>query len=189
MLTTTQVDFTVSVSNSRTTAQLASIASLKLLLAFLKPPCVTYGQSFHRDPLQIMGSSVNILKALWWMRSEKVDPELIQASFAGEGLAARLFAALDYRDGGESDPGQFRDVRFSDLMKDPIATLNSVYEWLEMDLSPEIEKAMLDYLQAKPRGKHGKHEYTFSELGLDLKTERDRFLDYQARFNVPSEIT
>ena len=143
----------------------------------------------HRDPLQIMGSSVNILKALWWMRSEEVDPELIQASFAGEGLAARLFAALDYRDGGENDPGQFRDVRFSDLMEDPIATLNSVYEWHEMDLSPEIEKTMLDYLQAKPRGKHGKHEYTFSELGLDLETERGRFLDYQARFNVPSEIS
>ena len=143
----------------------------------------------HRDPLQIMGSSVNILKALWWMRSEEVDPELIQASFAGEGLAARLFAALEYRDSGQSAPGQFRDVLFSDLMQDPISTLSAVYEWLEMDLVPEVEKAMLDYLAAKPRGKHGKHEYTFSELGLDLETERNRFRDYQLRFNVPSEVT
>ena len=143
----------------------------------------------HRDPLQIMGSSVNILKALWWMRSEEVDPELIQASFAGEGLAARLFAALDERDQGGRDADQFRDVLFSDLMNEPVATLASIYDWLEMDLSPSVEKAMLDYLAAKPRGKHGKHEYTFSELGLDLKTERARFQDYQNRFHVPSEVT
>ena len=142
----------------------------------------------HRDPLQIMGSSVNILKALWWMRSEEVDPALIQASFAGEGLAARLFAALDFRDQGTTDPDQLQDVRFSDLMEDPITTLEAVYEWLEMEFPPAVERAMLDYLEAKPRGKHGKHEYTFSELGLDLGTERDRFIGYQERFNVPSEV-
>ena len=107
----------------------------------------------------------------------------------GEGLAARLFAALDERDQGGRDADQFRDVLFSDLMNEPVATLASIYDWLEMDLSPSVEKAMLDYLAAKPRGKHGKHEYTFSELGLDLKTERARFQDYQNRFHVPSEVT
>ncbi len=81
----------------------------------------------HRDPVQIMGSSVNLLRALCWMRSESVDPELIKASFAGEGLAARLFAALDYRDSPGAPVHAFSDVLFSDLMKDPLSTVARIY--------------------------------------------------------------
>jgi hypothetical protein len=142
----------------------------------------------HRDPVQIMGSSVNLLQALCWMRAERVDPALIQASFAGEGLAARLFGAVDFRDSGTIPARQFCDVGFSALMSDPIQALDEVYAWLGLDFTPEVERAMRDYLEAKPRGKHGSHDYGFADLGLDLATERARFADYQARFDVPSEV-
>ena len=74
------------------------------------------------------------------------------------------------------------------LMSDPIQALGEVYAWLGLDFTPEIERAMRDYLEAKPRGKHGSHDYGFADLGLDLATERARFADYQARFDVPSEV-
>ena len=141
----------------------------------------------HRDPVQIMGSSVNLLRALCWMRSESVDPELIKASFAGEGLAARLFAALDFRDGPEAPAHAFQDIRFADLMADPLAAVAQLYAGLEIPLTREIEAAMGDYLAAKPRGKFGEHDYRFADLGLDLAQERERFAPYQERFGVDSE--
>jgi len=142
----------------------------------------------HRDPVQIMGSSVNLLRALCWMRSERVDPELIKASFAGEGLAARLFAALDYRDGPGAPAHAFSDVLFSDLMKDPLPTVARIYSDLGLPLTQEVEADMGDYLATKPQHKFGKHDYRFQDLGLDLAEERARFADYQARFGVISEV-
>ncbi len=142
----------------------------------------------HRDPVQIMGSSVNLLRALCWMRSESVDPELIKASFAGEGLAARLFAALDYRDSPGAPVHAFSDVLFSDLMKDPLSTVARIYSELDLPLTREVEADMGDYLAAKPQHKFGKHDYRFQDLGLNLGEERGRFSDYQARFGVVSEI-
>jgi hypothetical protein len=142
----------------------------------------------HRDPLQIMGSSVNLLRALCWMRSETVDPDLIKASFAGEGLAARLFAALDYRDSPGAPSHAFRDVRFSDLMTDPLGVVAEIYADLALPLTREVEAAMGDYLAAKPRHKFGKHDYRFGDLGLDLAQERERFAGYQERFGIASEV-
>ena len=142
----------------------------------------------HRDPLQIMGSSVNLLRALCWMRSASVDPELIKASFAGEGLAARLSAALDFRGGPEAPAGAFHDVRFADLMDKPLDTLAGVYSALDLPLTPEVEASMADYLAGKPKGKFGQHDYRFEDLGLSLGKERERFAAYQARFGVPTEV-
>ena len=142
----------------------------------------------HRDPVQIMGSSVNLLRALCWMRSESVDPELIKASFAGEGLAARLFAALDFRDAPGAPAGAFQDVRFADLMAEPLATVARIYQGLDLDLTQEVEAAMGDYLAHKPRNKFGKHDYAFADLGLDLGEERERFAAYQTRFDIDSEV-
>ena len=142
----------------------------------------------HRDPVQIMGSSVNLLRALCWMRSESADPELIKASFAGEGLAARLFAALDFRDTPGAPAGAFQDVRFADLMADPLAAVARIYQGLELDFTEEVESAMGDYLAHKPRNKFGKHDYAFADLGLNLGEERERFAGYQARFDIASEV-
>ena len=113
---------------------------------------------------------------------------MFQASFAGEGLAARLFAAVDFRDSGTVSPKQFCDVGFHELMKDPMAVIASVYEWLELPLNAEVEGAMRGYLAAKPRGRDGRHDYSFADLGLELARERARFSEYQERFGVPSEV-
>jgi hypothetical protein len=122
------------------------------------------------------------------MRSQSVDPELIKASFAGEGLAARLFASLDFRDAPGAPCGSFQDIRFSDLMRDPLGTLAGVYNQLGMPFTQAVEAAMGDYLAKKPKDKFGKHDYRFDDLGLDLGRERERFSAYQARFGIPSEF-
>jgi hypothetical protein len=48
---------------------------------------------------------------------------------------------------------------------------------------------MKEYVDARPRGRHGSHEYSFDELGLDAAAERDRFSPYCNRFSVPNEVS
>jgi hypothetical protein len=142
----------------------------------------------HRDPLQVMGSVASLISAIAWMRAEHVDPESVKAAFGGAFFAAQLEAAVKFRDSGAVDPLQFVDVRYQDLMADTFGTLRRVYHELGLSLDDAIELRMRAYLAAKPRGKFGRHEYTFEELELDGATERARFAAYQARFDIANEV-
>jgi hypothetical protein len=135
-----------------------------------------------------MGSVASLLSAILWMRSDEVDPAIIQASFGGEAFAAQLEGVMRFRDSGMLAPSQFRDVRYSDLMADPWGAIGGVYEQFGFELTPQARAHMQQYLTHKPKGKFGRHEYSFADLGLDLATERARFARYQERYGVKSEV-
>ena len=140
----------------------------------------------HRDPLQVMASVASLLLAILWMRADEVDPALVEAAFGGEPFAAQLDRAQRVRD--RSDPSQFFDVRYRDLMADPFGTIHKLYDHFGLELSADVEGKMRAYLANKPRGKFGAHRYAFQDLGLDLATERARFASYQERYGVESEV-
>ena len=43
------------------------------------------------------------------------------------------------------------------------------------------------HLVAHPKGKHGAHQYTLADFGLEESTVRDRFAAYTERFDVAVE--
>jgi len=142
----------------------------------------------HRDPLQTMGSTASILSALSWMRSDEADLEQIKLGFGGEGMAHRLAQAMAVRDRPDVDASRFFDVRYADLLQDPIGTIGAAYSHFGLALGDAVSSRMSEYLHHKPKGKHGAHHYAFEDLDMDLASERARFADYQKRFDVPSEV-
>ncbi|MBW1886114.1 MAG: sulfotransferase, partial [Deltaproteobacteria bacterium] len=44
------------------------------------------------------------------------------------------------------------------------------------------------YLAAKPRARHGAHQYEFADTGLDIDQERERFRPYYERYQVINEV-
>ena len=50
---------------------------------------------------------------------------------------------------------RFIDVRFADLMADPLAAIRVVYDRLGLELTDEATRRMRTYLDGKPRGRHG----------------------------------
>src|SRR5262249_45497598 len=131
----------------------------------------------------------SLLSAILWMRSDDVDPAIIAASFGGEAFAAQLEGAMRFRDSGAADAARFHDVRYQDLMADPWGTIAGVYARFDLEFTREARARMEQYLARKPKGKFGRHEYSFADLGLDLDTERARFARYQERYGVKSEVT
>jgi len=142
----------------------------------------------HRDPLQIMGSTVSLISAILWMRTREVDPEQVSLAFGPAYYEPQLYEVMRLRDEGVVPAEHFHDVRFQDLMDNPFDALRGVYDYFAWEYSGEAEARMRDYLADKPRGKFGKHFYSFHDLGLDLETERARYRGYQERFDVPSEV-
>jgi hypothetical protein len=142
----------------------------------------------HRDPLKVMGSVASILYATAWIRSDAVDPAKVLQWFGGEACALLLESAMRIRDSGAAEEDQFFDVRYGDLMADPSGTISGIYEHFQIEYSAEAEARMRAYLGAKPKDKHGVHRYSFEDTGFDLETERRRFVAYQERYGVPSEV-
>ena len=88
------------------------------------------------------------------------------------------------RDGGVAPAERFLDVRYADLVDDPLAVVRRIYDHFEMPLRPAAEARMHAYVGATPKDQHGVHEYSLAQFALDAHTESDRYGDYRARFGV-----
>ncbi len=68
-----------------------------------------------------------------------------------------------------------------------MAVVNTIYDRLDIELTPVAEQAMRTFLAANPQEKHGGHKYSFADTGLDAGLLRERTRAYQEFFNVPEE--
>ncbi len=158
------------------------VFTLDDLLAAYPDACIVLT---HRDPARTMPSTVSTAAMVRWLRSDSVDldvlSELIGALF-GDALNA-----IARRRSDGSLPGTYGDIRFADLMDDPVAAIAGAYAAIGRDLTGEHREAITRYLAAKPRGQHGTHQYTAEDWGFDAAKLRTDLADYMARFAVPAE--
>ena len=107
-----------------------------------------------------------------WLRSDNVDvPQLSE-------LVGMLFGAglntVAERSKAGTLPDKTGHVRFAELMSDPVTAIEAAYDGIGRELTPTHRDAVLRYLQAKPRAKHGTHDYTAETFGLsDEQLARD----------------
>lgn len=141
----------------------------------------------HRDPLKVLPSVVSILYSTAFVRSDQVDVEAMQGWFTGETCRYLLDGMTALRESGRLPESQCYDLRYAELMEDPVGALAGVYEHFDIDYPESSRKAQRDYIDNKPKGRHGSHKYDFSDTGLDLDEERERFRDYYARYQVENE--
>ena len=107
--------------------------------------------------------------------------------FTGETCKQLVDGMTALRESGKLPVAQCFDLRYADLMRDPVTALAGAYEHFGIDYPDSARKAQRDYIANKPKGRHGSHRYDFSDTGLDLETERARFKDYYAKYQVQIE--
>ena len=141
----------------------------------------------HRDPLRVVGSLCNLMATLHWMRSDHVDYAAIVAAMSF-GLPYLCNEVREQRARGELPEDRIADLRYADLVEDPLACVRGLYaDWGET-LSGEAETRMRAYLEARATRPGTAHEYDFATTGLDVGSARARVADYQERYGVPSEV-
>ena len=141
----------------------------------------------HRDPIKCMASTLNLLGYLFWMRSDQAfESTAFEDIILGQGTATRLENAMHQRDGGELPAEHFFDSRYQELLDSPLSALQNIYDFLQLSFPPEQQQRVANYLQSKPKGKFGSHDY---ERPDPRQIERDRplFERYQRRYQVPNE--
>ena len=139
----------------------------------------------HRDPAKTMPSTVSTTAMVQWMRTDRIDLDLL-ASAVSAGFTAALNGVAERRANREL-PDRFVDVHFSDLLRDPVATLRSAYDRMGRHFSGEHAEAIRRYLAEKPKGKFGVHHYAPEDWGFTAAGLREALAPYISHFGVVLE--
>jgi len=76
---------------------------------------------------------------------------------------------------GRHDPARFFDVRYEDLVRDPLSTVESVYGYFGWPLSAAAADAMRQLAAGGASQGRPSHRYTLEEFGLTKETVAERF--------------
>jgi len=79
-------------------------------------------------------------------------------------------------------PGKIFDVKYTDLIADPLATARRVYAHFGLDMTEETVAGLSSYQKRNPKGKHGAHDYSLEDVGLSADIITERYKSYSAAF-------
>jgi hypothetical protein len=160
------------------------LANLPTLMKHYPDACII---QTHRDPLRIMSSVANLLRAFYWQRSDKdFDAPVFENLMVGELTAKQLEQVMAFRDQGVVPPGQIVDSLYQDLMTDPVGAVRKIYDAFGIAFDDATAKRIRDYLAFKPKHKHGVHRYQPMDA-TQIAENRPYFKRYQERYGVPDE--
>jgi hypothetical protein len=134
----------------------------------------------HRDPISTVPSYCSMTNSLVHMNSDQVDDvefgRFTEKRWAG--FLARYEAARE-----RIGPHRFVDIKYEDLVKAPLDQARPVLAKLGVEMTPEVEDGMKEWLQENARDKRAAHHYTLEQFGLsepeleaDFKSYRERFI-------------
>jgi hypothetical protein len=124
----------------------------------------------HRDLGEVVPSFCSMLAHARGVFSDHVDPRDIGRSW-GLGKGVRMVErALEVR---AQRPERFVDVRYEELLRDPIEVLGRVLDHAGLPLTKEAEQSARDRLRRERKDRHGAHAYRLADFGLE-RGELDR---------------
>lgn len=130
----------------------------------------------HRDPARVVPSTASLISSMRSLYSDDEDTKRTGRE--------QLSTWSDYLDRFLTDrqrldkEAQIVDVQFETFNQDQLSVVDSLYERFGWNLHPEDRKRMQQFLDEQPRGKHGVHEYSLEEFGLQPDELKTRFADY-----------
>ena len=134
----------------------------------------------HREPVEIMGSWNSIMERIRSFTTEPRPPN----EFGAEQLAfmsGMLNGAMQFRAAQPALAKRWVDVRYVDLVDDPMAVVDDIYARLGWPLEPVAARAMREWLsvQEEQRRHEPRHEYRLEDYGLTPEGVNEAFAPYR----------
>ncbi|MGH6632803.1 MAG: sulfotransferase family protein, partial [Sphingopyxis sp.] len=133
----------------------------------------------HRDPVATVPSYSSMEHSLYRMVSDSVDPASV-AAFWVPRLADLLDRFMAVR--GQVAGQNFIDVRYADLLGDPIGEGVRVLAAAGVDVTDAVRAGMAEWIEANKREDRAPHKYALEDFGLDRSDVEQRFAAYRAAF-------
>src|SRR5919204_3167536 len=134
----------------------------------------------HRDPVVAVSSACSLTAVVRSARSVEVDRAEI-----GRYWTERAVAALAPAHRARDVHGlPVLDLRYDDLVRDPLAAVASVCEFAGIRWTGAAEKRIRRFLERNPQGRHGRHRYAPEEFGVGRAELEERLGDYRKEFGL-----
>jgi len=137
----------------------------------------------HRDPAEASGSIARLTVVRRRAFSDAVDPVAVGHEVT-ERWATGMERACRYRDAGVIPAGRFLDLRYVDLVRDPIGTVRRLYALSDVALTDTAVKRMRRFVEASPADGPDPCGDSAAESGLVAGRIRERYRGYCERFGV-----
>jgi hypothetical protein len=138
----------------------------------------------HRNPLEVLQSSTEltrVLHGLYGPRGNYADVWSRETRV----LAERTERFIRFRDEHPELADRFIDVKYSDLVADPMATVRQIYEEIEAPLPRATAQQMQRLAASRSRYQKRRTGPEPSASKPDAVPEADRFKHYCTRFDLP----
>jgi hypothetical protein len=140
----------------------------------------------HRDPAKAVPSLVSLLMQLNALTEEGRREQRAQTMLTRE-IAKWSNAVRKAECVRRQHPGQVLDVVHADFHRDPMAVLDRIYAFIDMDISEDLRAAFAQRIREKPELSHGPHRYRISDYGMSEAEARAPFADYIRRYDLLEE--
>jgi hypothetical protein len=134
----------------------------------------------HRDPMAAVGSACSLTAVVRSARSDDVDRVEIGRYWTERAVAALAGARRD----GDVHGLPVLDLRYDDLVADPLAAVASVCEFAGLRWTGAAERRVRRFLERNPQCRHGRHRYAPEEFGVSRVELQERLGDYRKEFGL-----
>jgi Sulfotransferase family len=133
----------------------------------------------HRDPVTVMASISRLIEVIRSVSFDMIDraalgKELLHLWHDGQVRSMAFRAA--------NPQIEVHDLRFKDIVANPVAAVRGIYVHADMDFTAETETAVSDWWAANPADKHGQHKYELGDYGLTREQVESVYADYIATY-------
>lgn len=142
----------------------------------------------HRDPVDLVGSYCSTYESSRRRSCATVDRVALGRERLAQ-LQTMTQRALAVRSDADArgDGARFVDVRYADLVADPLAVIERLYHAAGLALAPDARSTMTAWLAEHPQHRAGRHTYDLAEYGLDRAQVETALTDYLDRFQPEVE--
>jgi len=134
----------------------------------------------HRHPVAVCNSTNSLVHEMHNLVTEEHDIQQM-TRLNLDNLVHWMESSMAVRD---SSRVRIHDVFYEQLLKNPLATVRSIYERFDLAWTEEFESRLQTYIDTHPQGRHGSHVYSGSDYGLRDEETAERFGAYISRFGL-----
>jgi hypothetical protein len=132
----------------------------------------------HRDPATCLTSVCSLFHTFHSMVTSRPDP--LRLGQTNQLLIEHLLAC---NEAGRMKIGDDRvlDVRYDDLVADPVATVRRIHQHYGLGFSDALRRGLEAFVASRPRHQYGRHQYRTEDFGLVTEAIRERTAAYRKR--------
>ena len=132
----------------------------------------------HRTPVETMASYCSMVQYGKKIFLPSCDPHQIGDHWLRKNQKL-MSGCLDFR---SRHKGLFMDVSYHNLVKDPIAQAQAIYQFLNLRWTDNHSSLAVEFCKQHKKNKYGKHVYSLSDYGLEASQVEGAFSDYLNQF-------